>query len=41
MNFHFNEEEQSILEMLHDFAVREIAPHAAEIDENERFPQEN
>ncbi len=40
MNFHFNEEEQEILDMLHDFAVKEVAPIAAEVDENERFPEE-
>lgn len=26
MNFHFNEEEQEILNMLHDYAVKEVAP---------------
>ncbi len=40
MNFHFNEEEQEILDMLKDFAEKEVAPIAAEIDENERFPEE-
>ena len=40
MNFHFTEEEQDILDMLHDFAVKEVAPLAAEIDEQERFPEE-
>ena len=40
MNFHFNEEEQEILNMLHDFAVKEVAPLAADVDENERFPEE-
>ena len=40
MNFHFNEEEQDILDMLHDFCVKEVAPIAAEVDENERFPEE-
>lgn len=40
MNFHFNEEEQEILEMLRDFAENEIRPKAAEVDENERFPEE-
>ena len=28
MNFHFNEEEQEILDMLHDYAVKEVAPRA-------------
>lgn len=40
MNFHFNEEEQEILSMLEDFAVKEVAPRAAEVDEEERFPIE-
>lgn len=40
MNFKFNEEEQEILEMLKDFAEKEVAPLAAEIDEEERFPEE-
>lgn len=40
MNFHFSEEEQSVLEMLKDFCENEVAPIAAEIDENERFPEE-
>ena len=40
MNFKFNEEEQEILDMLHDFSVKEVAPLAADVDENERFPEE-
>ena len=40
MNFHLNEEEQEILEMLKDFCEKEVGPKAAEIDENERFPEE-
>ena len=40
MDFKFNEEEQEIIDMLHDFAVKEVAPLAAEIDEQERFPEE-
>ena len=40
MNFHFNEEEQRILDVLHNFCKKEVAPIAAEIDENERFPEE-
>ena len=40
MNFHFTEDEKDILNMLHDFAVKEVAPIAAEVDENERFPEE-
>ena len=40
MNFHFAEEQQEIIDMLHDFCVKEVAPLAAEIDEQERFPEE-
>lgn len=40
MNFKFNEEEQEILDMLKDFAEKEVGPIAAEIDEEERFPEE-
>ncbi len=40
MNFHFTEDEQDILNMLHEFSLKEIAPAAAKIDEEERFPEE-
>jgi butyryl-CoA dehydrogenase len=40
MNFHFSEEEQEILDMLKDFCEKEVGPKAAEVDENERFPEE-
>ncbi len=40
MNFKFNEEEQEILGMLDDFCKKEVGPKAAEVDENERFPEE-
>jgi butyryl-CoA dehydrogenase len=40
MNFKFTAEEQDILDMLHDFCVKSVAPLAAEIDEQERFPEE-
>ncbi|TQI67836.1 acyl-CoA dehydrogenase [Clostridium sp. KNHs216] len=40
MNFKFTEEEQEILGMLHEFCIKEVKPLAAEIDENERFPEE-
>ena len=40
MNFHFNQDEQDVLDMLHDFCLKEVAPIAAEIDETERFPEE-
>lgn len=40
MNFHFNDEEQDIIDMLDDFCQKEVGPLAAEIDEEERFPEE-
>ena len=40
MDFKFNEEERDIIEMLHDFCLKEVAPLAAELDEEERFPEE-
>ena len=40
MNFYFTPDEQDVLDMLHDFCEKEVAPIAAEIDENERFPEE-
>ena len=40
MNFHLNQDEQDVLDMLHDFCLKEVAPIAAEIDETERFPEE-
>ena len=36
----FNEEQEMVRKMVRDFAQKEIAPIAIEIDENERFPQE-
>ena len=40
MDFKWNAEEQEIMDMLHDFCLKEVAPIAAEIDEEERFPEE-
>ena len=40
MDFKFSAEEQEVLSMLHDFCLKEVKPLAAEIDEQERFPQE-
>jgi len=40
MNFHFTDEEQKLLNQIHEFAVNEVAPLAAELDEQERFPEE-
>ena len=41
MNFRQDEEHQDILEMVHDFAVNEVKPLAAEIDRTEEFPMKN
>ncbi len=38
MIFELNEQQRMIRDMARDFAAREIAPIAAEIDEEERFP---
>lgn len=40
MNFHFNEEEQDILNMVDDFAKKEVGPKAAELDDKEEFPMD-
>ena len=40
MNFHFSEEEQGILDALRDYCEKEVGPKAAEIDEEEKFPEE-
>lgn len=40
MDFRFTAEEQEVLDMLHDFCLKEVKPLAAEIDEQERFPEE-
>ena len=40
MNFHFDQDEQDVLDLLQDFCLKEVAPIAAEIDETERFPEE-
>lgn len=37
----FNQEQLSLQKMVQEFARKEIAPHAAEIDETEEFPWEN
>ena len=41
MNFKFSEDEQKVIDLIHEFGVNEVAPLAAEIDEQERFPEEN
>ena len=33
MNFHFTEEEERLINQIHEFAVNEVAPLAAELDE--------
>ncbi|HEY9722327.1 MAG TPA: acyl-CoA dehydrogenase [Oscillatoriaceae cyanobacterium] len=38
--FHLNEEQLALQAMIREFAAKEIAPIAAEVDENERFPEE-
>ncbi|MBP8640293.1 MAG: acyl-CoA dehydrogenase [Oscillospiraceae bacterium] len=40
MDFKFSAEEKEVLDMLHDFCLKEVKPLAAEIDEQERFPAE-
>ncbi len=40
MDFKFSPEEQDIISMLTDFSLKEVQPIAAEIDENERYPEE-
>ena len=39
MDFKLNEIEQEIVDMLHDFCVKEVQPIAAELDEKEEFTQ--
>ena len=41
MNFKFTEDEQSIISRMHEFGEQEAGPLAAEIYEQERFPEEN
>ena len=41
MNFKFSADEQKVIDLIHEFGVNEVAPLAAEIDEQERFPQEH
>lgn len=40
MNFDLTQEQQMIRDMVRDFAEGEIAPKAAEVDRNSRFPKE-
>jgi butyryl-CoA dehydrogenase len=41
MNFELSKEQELIRQMVREFAVNEVKPIAAEIDETERFPMEN
>ncbi len=41
MVYNFNEEQKAVIEMVHELCERQIGPLAAEIDETERFPEEN
>ena len=41
MNFTLTKEQELVRQMVRDFAVNEVKPIAAEIDETERFPMEN
>ncbi len=40
MNFSFSKEQLLLKQMLQEFAVNEVKPLAAEVDEEERFPEE-
>src|SRR2546425_2978986 len=40
MDFEATESQQKLVEMVKDFCVREVKPHAAEWDREERFPRE-
>lgn len=40
MNFSFTKQEELFLQMIREFTAKEVAPLAAEIDEQERFPAE-
>ena len=40
MEFRLNEDQEMLRDMIREFAEKEIAPIAAELDEQERFPEE-
>lgn len=40
MNYFLNEEQQSLVDLAHDFCEREVKPHAAEWDREDIFPLE-
>ena len=39
MNFNLNKTQELFRQMIREFAEKEVKPLAAEIDEQERFPQ--
>ena len=41
MNFELTTEQQLVKQMVREFAVNEVKPIAAEVDETEKFPMEN
>jgi len=41
MEFELNEEQRLVRDTVHDFAQKEIAPRAAEVDKSEEFPADN
>jgi butyryl-CoA dehydrogenase len=41
MNFELSEEQRMVRDMVYDFAQKEVAPRAAEVDKTEQFPAEN
>jgi butyryl-CoA dehydrogenase len=41
MDFELNEEQRLVRDLVHDFAQKEIAPRAAQVDKTEEFPAEN
>jgi alkylation response protein AidB-like acyl-CoA dehydrogenase len=40
MHFHFNDEQRMVRDMAREFAVKELAPRAKEIDSKHQFPKE-
>ena len=40
MDFSFTKQEELFLQMIREFAEKEVKPLAAEVDEEERFPME-
>lgn len=41
MDFKFNEDQQGVIDLVKEFAEKKVKPIAAEIDEEEKFPEEN